>query len=109
MRFEIYEDAGGGARWRLVAGNGQTVASSGEAFASRANAKRAAESFGANAGKSTFEVYEDKGGSHRWRAKSSNGQIVASGGEAFASKQSAQRAADNVQQGVAKAAAAAAD
>ena len=103
MQFEIYEDAGGGARWRLVAGNGQTVASSGEAFASKSNAKRAAESFGANAAKSTFEVYEDKGGSHRWRATSSNGQIVASGGEAFASKSSAQRAADNVQQNAGKA------
>jgi uncharacterized protein YegP (UPF0339 family) len=103
VQFEVYEDKSGGARWRLIASNGQNVASSGEAFASTSNAKRAAESFKQNAAKSTFEVYEDKGGSYRWRAKSSNGQIVASGGEAFSSKQSAERAADNVRTGAAKA------
>jgi uncharacterized protein YegP (UPF0339 family) len=97
MRFEVYDDAGGGARWRLVAGNGETVATGGEGFSSRSNAKRATAAFAANAASSTFEVYEDKGGGHRWRATSSNGQIVAIGGEAFSSKQSAQRAADNVQ------------
>jgi uncharacterized protein YegP (UPF0339 family) len=51
MRFEIYADASGSYRWRLVASNGQTVASSGESFASKANARRAAESVKANAGK----------------------------------------------------------
>ena len=51
MRFEIYADAGGSYRWRLVASNGKTVASSGESFASKANARRAAESVKANAGK----------------------------------------------------------
>jgi hypothetical protein len=51
MRFEIYADASGSYRWRLVASNGQIVASSGESFASKANARRAAESVKANAGK----------------------------------------------------------
>lgn len=41
--FEIYEDAGGKFRWRLIASNGQTVASSGESFDSKASATRAAE------------------------------------------------------------------
>jgi uncharacterized protein YegP (UPF0339 family) len=41
-RFEIFRDRGGRYRWRLVAGNGEKVASSGEAFASRSNAARAA-------------------------------------------------------------------
>lgn len=48
-------------------------------------------------------MYEDKGGSYRWRAKASNGQIVASSGEAFSSQQSAERAADNVRVSAAKA------
>ncbi len=51
MRFEIYADAGGSYRWRLVASNGQTVASSGESFASKANARRAAENVKDNAAK----------------------------------------------------------
>ncbi len=37
-KFEVYADQGGNYRWRLKAANGQTVASSGESFASRANA-----------------------------------------------------------------------
>ncbi len=43
MKFEVYKDTGGNYRWRLVSSNGQTVASSGESFASKANATRAAE------------------------------------------------------------------
>jgi uncharacterized protein YegP (UPF0339 family) len=50
MKFEIYADAGGNYRWRLVSSNGQTVATSGESFASKANATRAAENVKANAG-----------------------------------------------------------
>jgi uncharacterized protein YegP (UPF0339 family) len=51
MKFEVYADASGSYRWRLVASNGQTVASSGESFASKANARRAAENVKDNAGK----------------------------------------------------------
>jgi uncharacterized protein YegP (UPF0339 family) len=103
VRFEVYDDAGGGARWRLIASNGQKVATAGESFASTSNAKRAANAFKDNASTSTFEVYEDTGGSYRWRARSSNGQTVASSGEAFSSEQSAERAADNVRTGAGKA------
>jgi hypothetical protein len=48
--FEIYEDSAGNYRWRLKSGNGQIVASAGEAFASRANAVRAAENVKTHAG-----------------------------------------------------------
>jgi uncharacterized protein YegP (UPF0339 family) len=41
-QFEVFRDAGENWRWRLVAGNGRNVATSGEAFASRSNAVRAA-------------------------------------------------------------------
>jgi uncharacterized protein YegP (UPF0339 family) len=50
MTFEVYKDSGGNYRWRLTAANGQTVASSGESFASESNAKRAAENVKQNAG-----------------------------------------------------------
>jgi len=49
-KFEIYADTGSKYRWRLKASNGQTVASSGESFDSRSNAKRAAENVKKNAG-----------------------------------------------------------
>jgi uncharacterized protein len=45
MGFEVYADQGEKYRWRFVVANGQTVATSGEAFASKGNAKRAIEEF----------------------------------------------------------------
>jgi uncharacterized protein YegP (UPF0339 family) len=53
MKFEIYADAGGSYRRRLVASNGQTIATSGESFSSKANATRAAENVRDNAGAAT--------------------------------------------------------
>lgn len=50
MKFEVYADSGGKYRWRLRASNGQVVATSGESFASKANAKAAAENIKARAG-----------------------------------------------------------
>jgi uncharacterized protein len=97
MKLEVYDDAGGKARWRLKATNGQTVAASGEAFASRSSARRAAANFKAKADGWRYEVYADKGKKYRWRAISpANGQNVASGGESFASESSAKRAATNI-------------
>lgn len=54
-KFEIYSDVGGSYRWRLLAANGQIVASSGESFASKANAIRAAENVRDNAAEATVE------------------------------------------------------
>lgn len=42
MKVDIYKDQAGEWRWRLIAGNGQTVASSGEGFTRRWSAKRSA-------------------------------------------------------------------
>jgi uncharacterized protein YegP (UPF0339 family) len=43
-KFEVYADHSGKYRWRLVSSNGQTTATSGEAFSSHASARHAAES-----------------------------------------------------------------
>jgi uncharacterized protein len=104
MTFSVYQDSGGNYRWRLTGGNGQTVAASGESFASRSNATRAADGFKANAKAYTFEVYADRVGKYRWRSKASNGERVATSGESFATRSNAQRAADNVQANVGSAA-----
>jgi len=53
--FQVYQDSSGSYRWRLVAANGQTVASSGESFDSHANATRAAENVKVNAGSASVE------------------------------------------------------
>ena len=43
FKFEVYRDAASDYRWRLKASNGHIVADSGEGYASRSNARRAAE------------------------------------------------------------------
>lgn len=42
-KFEVYADTAGKYRWRLKDGNGEKVASSGESFDSKSNARRAAQ------------------------------------------------------------------
>lgn len=51
----------------------------------------------------TFEIHQDGSGAYRWRLRSSNGQITAVAGEAFASKSSAIRAAEAVKKAAATA------
>ena len=48
-KFVVYADSGGKYRWKLEASNGQTIASSGESFASKSNAREAAENVKARA------------------------------------------------------------
>ncbi len=48
-KFEIYKDAKGEFRWRLVASNGQAIASSGEGYKSKTSAEDGIESVKKNA------------------------------------------------------------
>lgn len=43
-----------------------------------------------------YEIYQDKSGEWRWRLRSSNGQLVANGGEGFASRSNVIRALESV-------------
>ena len=43
-----------------------------------------------------FQIYKDAAGNYRWRLKDSNGEKIASSGESFSSRYSAERAARNV-------------
>ena len=47
--FELYTDAKGEYRWRLKASNGQTIATGGEGYSSKASAKNGIESVKKNA------------------------------------------------------------
>jgi uncharacterized protein YegP (UPF0339 family) len=44
----------------------------------------------------TFELYEDSAGEYRWRLVHDNGNIIADGGEGYASKQKARQGIDSV-------------
>ena len=55
-KFELYKDAKGEFRWRLVASNGQAIANGGEGYKSKENAKAGIESVKKNA--PTAEIVE---------------------------------------------------
>ncbi len=104
--FEVFEDAAGEYRWRLVHQNGNIMGDSGEGYATRPNARRAVEAVVETAGKAEvgaesgarFEVYEDKAGEHRWRLVSGNDEIVADGGEGYSSRSEGNNAVERFQE-----------
>jgi len=54
-KFELYKDARGEFRWRLVASNGQMIANSGEGYKSKDSAKSGIESVKKNAASAAIE------------------------------------------------------
>ena len=54
-KFELYKDAKGEYRWRLVASNGQAIASSGEGYKAKDSAVSGIESVKKNAPKAKIE------------------------------------------------------
>ncbi|MFC7135731.1 DUF1508 domain-containing protein [Halobaculum litoreum] len=104
IRFETFEDAAGGHRWRLVATNGETIADSGEGYSSRSKLKDAIErvrKYTPAADRLTMataavEVYEDAGGEFRWRLRHRNGTILGTSGEGYTSRSKALDAVNSV-------------
>ncbi|GEM_PF-921016 len=102
--FDIYEDAAGRHRWRLVAANNEIVADSGEGYASRSNAVRAIKRVMQVApdadrlsfGRTHYVVYRDTDEQFHWRLVAGNGRLLATSDEGYASKASARRAIDRV-------------
>lgn len=93
--YLIANSRGGQPTWWLHSANNTMVAWAGESFASLYNAKRAAGAFKAGALTARYEIYADTAGKWRWRAWRSSDK-VASSGESFSSKASAETAAENV-------------
>ena len=74
--FEIYEDKAGEYRFRLKAGNGETILTS-EGYKSKSSATNGVESVQANAADaSLFVKKETEGGSFRFDLKAKNHQVV---------------------------------
>ncbi|MEA1930433.1 MAG: HVO_2922 family protein [Euryarchaeota archaeon] len=120
-RFELYEDREGKWRWRLVHRNGNIIADSGEGYASAQKAEQGLDSVKRNApggyvvdtskddheetveeggSHATFELFADKGGKWRWRLVHDNGNIIADGGQGYASKQKAKQGLGSVKTNV---------
>ena len=94
-RFVVANSQAGNPTWWLYAGNNEMVAWAGETFASTHNAQRAASAFKVGARTARYDVYQDAGGSWRWRAWRSSDKVAASG-ESFSTKYAAEQAAHRV-------------
>ncbi len=104
--IEVYEDAGGAFRWRLLHRNGNLIAESARGYTERRNAREAAERFREHAETApvdeddpdpvAVEVFEDAGGEFRWRLRHENGRTLADSGEGYTERNDAVEAAERV-------------
>lgn len=75
-KFELYKDKAGEFRFRLKAGNGETILAS-EGYKRRASAENGIDSVRRNSSIATrFERKETKGGGFMFNLKASNGQVI---------------------------------
>ena len=96
--FEVYRDAAGQWRWRLVHRNGNILADGGEGYTRRNDARRAVDRVQERAADLEFEVYEDDAGEYRWRLLADNGEILGDSGEGYADRGGAEDAVDRVRE-----------
>ena len=75
-KFELYKDKGGEFRFRLKAGNGQTILAS-EGYKQRASCVNGINSVKKNApDDNRYERKETKSGQHMFNLKATNGQVI---------------------------------
>jgi len=75
-KFELYTDKAGEFRFRLKAGNGQTILAS-EGYKKKASAENGIASVQTNApNDARYERKETKAGKHMFNLKASNGQVI---------------------------------
>lgn len=103
LKFEIYQDAAKDYRWRLKGADDKVLATAGQSFAAKADARKSVDRIVNNLAKQKFEVYEDKGKEYRWRLKASNGQVVAASSGAYESKADCEAAIESIKKGAPKA------
>ncbi len=104
--FELYEDAAGEYRWRLVHENGNNIASSGEGYNSRDGAEHSIERIRTYVGPAEYleadpraiEIYADEEGQWRWRLVHRNGNILADSNEGFSGRSGARRSIDRIRE-----------
>ncbi|MDO8961854.1 MAG: YegP family protein [Methylophilus sp.] len=75
-KFEIYNDKAGEFRFRLKAGNGQTILAS-EGYAAKSSCTNGIESVKTNApNDERYERKQTTSGKHMFNLKASNGQVI---------------------------------
>lgn len=102
--FDLYEDARGKWRWRLIHQNGNIIADSGQGYADRSGARKAIErmqDYGPKGNTldvtpAAFEIFQDAAGEWRWRLRHQNGNILADSGEAYGSRAAVETAIESV-------------
>lgn len=99
LTIEVYKDKAGEFRFRINAGNGKTLATSGEGYKEKSDAKKAIDALRNDSKSLTFEVYEDKKEEHRFRIKAKNGQILAASSAGYKKKADAEKAAERIRDG----------
>jgi uncharacterized protein YegP (UPF0339 family) len=102
LKFEVYKDTSNEYRWRLVEGvdkESKVLATGGQGYKAKDDCLHGVKIFQEDAKKLKYEVYQDKASEYRWRAKSSNGQIVGTSGSAYKSKADCEKALDDVKNG----------
>jgi uncharacterized protein YegP (UPF0339 family) len=125
-RFELYEDRSEQWRWRLRHRNGNVIANGGEGYTRRHNAQNGIQAVRRDAlgatvmlveaadalppedeafepveetpSRAEFELYEDESGKFRWRLRHDNGNVIADGGEGYASRGGAENAIDGIRE-----------
>ena len=113
--FELYADSADQWRWRLRHDNGNIISDGGEGYSDKRDARNGLESVQRNApgahvvdvgleeeapdeggSDATFELFRDAADDHRWRLVHDNGNIIADGGQGYASKQKAKQGLNSV-------------
>jgi len=79
--FEVFRDAGGEWRWRLIHENGNVLADSGEGYSSRSRARQGLDSVRSNAADAALEVDGGEGGSEDGESGSEDGESGSEDGE----------------------------
>ena len=75
-KFECYKDKAGEYRWRLKAGNGETILSS-EGYSGKSGCDNGIASVRKNAGNvERFEKKQTASGKYRFNLKAANGQVI---------------------------------
>jgi uncharacterized protein YegP (UPF0339 family) len=103
--FELYKDKAGEFRWRYKGADGGVLATGGQSYKAKADAKAGIERL-QRAGtdeKLKFETYEDGKKETRWRMIASNGQVVATSGSGYKTKADAEKAIAGIKKDAAKA------
>jgi uncharacterized protein YegP (UPF0339 family) len=99
MTFEIYADAKGEYRWRLLDKDGKNVANSGQGYGKKADCKAMVSNFKDDISKYAFETYKDNSMQTRFRLKAKNGNVVGASTSGFEKEDDAKKVIEAIQKG----------